>query len=209
MRPEQRIRLDRAAGLDRRGGQQGAHKGEGDPDRADDQIFPHRLEREPVWVKRDQEGAEQRRRLHADPHDAEIVRQQDEHHRRQRAQPQRAKPARRRWREAAMIDFAGEIDARESRAKQEDEDQNDDMESGKSVNVEPLLGRRHKASAAKHRGPDVDRERHLRRADRNDSDQHLPRAEQQERQRRTSHRKDQHRDDRLFGKHGGVSPSVR
>ena len=94
MRPEQRIRLDRAARLDRRRGQQRAHEREGDPDRADDQVFPHRLKREPARVQRDQEGAEQRRRLHADPHDPEIVRRQDQHHRRERAQPQRAEAAR-------------------------------------------------------------------------------------------------------------------
>ena len=87
MRPEQRIRADRAGRLDRRRGEQRPHERKRDPDRADDQILPHRLEREPVRVKRDQEGAEQRRRFHADPHDAEIVRHQNEHHRRQRAQP--------------------------------------------------------------------------------------------------------------------------
>ncbi len=87
------IGFDAAADSDRRGGEERPDKGEGDADRADDQVLPHRLERQPARIERDQEGAQQRRRLHPDPHDAEIVRHQDQHHRRQRAEPQRAEAA--------------------------------------------------------------------------------------------------------------------
>ena len=43
-RPEQRVGRDAPRGLHRRRGKDRSDKGEGDPDRADDQVFPHRLQ---------------------------------------------------------------------------------------------------------------------------------------------------------------------
>ena len=174
LRPEQRVSRRGAVRLDRRRGQQRSHEGEGDADRADDQVLPHRLERQPARVQRDQEGGQQRRRFHADPHDAEIVRNQDQQHRRLGAEPQRAEAAG----DGGGEDVRGlmpEIDAGKGRAQHEHQRQHDYVESGKGVDIEPLAGCRHEAFAADDRGPDIAGEQHLRRRSADDRRQHVAR----------------------------------
>ena len=170
--PEQRVHRRRASGLadglNRRGGKDRSDEREGDPDRADDQVFPHRFERQAARMQRYQEGAQQRRRLHADPHDAEIVGNEDQHHRRERAEPERAKAARDRESEAVLAGFVGEIHAGKDRAEQEHQNQNDQVEGGKGVDVKPLIRRRHQAVAAEDADPHVGGKGKFDRRDRDD-----------------------------------------
>ena len=105
-----------------------------------------------------------------------------------------------------MVGVDGEIHAGEGRAEQEYERQNDNVERGKSVDVEPLLGCRHNASAGQHRGPQICREHAFRHGHAKDRRQYLPRQQEQKAEPRPGNRKDQHRDDRLFGEHGVPQP---
>ena len=105
-----------------------------------------------------------------------------------------------------MVGVDGEIHAGEGRAEQEYERQNDNVERGKSVDVEPLLGCRHNASAGQHRGPQICREHAFRHGHAEDRRQYLPRPEEQKTEPRAGNRKDQHRDDRVFGEHGVPQP---
>ena len=72
-------------GLERRVGQEErAEQGQGDADRADQQVLPGRLQRAGVVVEVDRRGADQRGRFHRHPHQPQVVRQRHQGHHRQR-----------------------------------------------------------------------------------------------------------------------------
>jgi hypothetical protein len=60
--------------------QQRPEQGEGDPDTADEEIFPGRLERALVAIEVKQRRRDERVRLQRHPHEAEVVGQDDESH---------------------------------------------------------------------------------------------------------------------------------
>ncbi len=198
--PEQGIGRDAARRLNRRCGKDRSNEGESDPDRADDQVLPHRFERQPARMKRDQEGAQERGRLHPDPHDAEIVGHQDQHHRRKRAEPEGAKAVRDREGEGVLGGLMGEIHAGEGRAEQKDQNEDDYVEGGEGVDVKPFIRRCHKA-AAEDAGPYIGCEPELDRRYRDDQPENLLRPRQRQTGQCPEYRQGEHREYRITREH--------
>ncbi len=63
-----------------------SEQGDGDSDRADDEVLPGRLERAVMSVEVNQGGARQRRRLDSDPHQPDVPRRDHEGHRTEKDQ---------------------------------------------------------------------------------------------------------------------------
>ena len=156
-------------------------------------------------MQRYQEGAQQRGRLHPDPHDAEIVGNEDQHHRRERAEPEGAKAVRDREGEAVLAGFMGEIHAGEDRAEQKHQNEDDQVEGGKGVDVKPPLRRGHKA-VAEDAGPDIGREPELDRRYRDDQPENMMRPRQRQTEQCPQHRHGEHCEYRIIREHP-VSPS--
>ena len=152
VRPEQRV--DAAAEQLLRGHveQDRAEQRLRDPDAAQDEVLPRRLEARRRPVEADEQHRRERRRLERDPQDAHVVREQHQQHREHEQLVHAVIEAQPRGVEPAVVLLDPHVRPREHRRRHRDEGGQRDQEHVQRVDEELLLEREDRPGADDARG---------------------------------------------------------